>query len=254
MRKLLISGSGALRPTVWLTQATRAAPSSRRVTSGNDRAEAEAAAESSTSPETTRYRGPHPDELDPRQREIRDYVLATRPRTGMKGPFGPWLAAPDIAGPAVQLGKAVRYGTSLSPRESELVILLTAAKTGCTTEFEIHAAEAARVGVSDHVVGAIPRGAAGVGGAGCRDGAAFTVAAVREAVVPRVRGARERAIVAFAAELLATDAVSEGTYRRTRAALGGGDGVDRALVEVVSVAGYYTFVAYTLNAFRIPHD
>ena len=39
------------------------------------------------------------------------------------------------------------------------------------------------------------------------------------------------------------------TYASSKAALGGKDSV---LVEITSISGYYTYVAYTLNAFRIP--
>ena len=70
-----------------------------------------------------RYTGPPEDSMTEEQKQIRQVILETRPRTGLSGPFGPWLAVPDIANPAQLLGRACRYGTSLSFRESELVIL-----------------------------------------------------------------------------------------------------------------------------------
>jgi 4-carboxymuconolactone decarboxylase len=184
-----------------------------------------------------RYNGPAVEEMTVRQKEIRESILTSRPRTGLNGPFGPWLAVPEIAEPASALGRACRYGTSLSFRESELVILLVGAKMRCPTEFVIHTGEALRAGLSQDVVDSIPKDDA------------FSTDAVMETVAPLLANDRERAIAAFTAELLDTCAVSDGTYDSTKAALGG---EDRALVEITSIAGYYTYVCYTLNVFRIP--
>jgi len=60
---------------------------------------------------------------------------------------------------------------------------------------------------------------------------------------------REVAIVLFAAELLETFTVSDETYKRTKEALGGKDSV---LVEINAIVGYYAYVAFTLNVFKIP--
>jgi len=172
------------------------------------------------------------------QREIRDAILASRPRTGLSGPFGPWLAVPDIAGPAQSLGRACRYGTSLSFRESELVILLTGAKTKSHAEFDIHVGEALKAGISLDLVHSIPRDDD------------FSLQAVCNNVIPLLNNSeREIAIVAYTAELLDTYTVSDDTYAMAKKALGD---KDSALVEITSIAGYYTYVAYTLNAFKIP--
>jgi 4-carboxymuconolactone decarboxylase len=147
------------------------------------------------------------------------------------------LAIPDIADPSQELGRAVRYGTSLSYRESELVILLTGAKTKSHSEFDIHVGEALKAGLSMEIINAIPRDDE------------FSMASVESKVVPLLENEREVAIARFAAELLDTYTISEGTYAKSKAAL---DGKDTVLVELVSIVGYYTYVSYTLNAFRIP--
>lgn len=189
----------------------------------------------------SRYNGPNPNEMDPKQKEIHDYILQSRPGTGLSGPFGPWLAVPEIAGPASQLGKACRYDTSLSFRESELVILLTGAKARSSTEFAIHTGEALKAGISKEVIESIPRDDE------------FSLEAVREKLLPLLLSDddndREKAIVTFAAELLHTSTVSEETYQTTKAAL---DNKDSVLVEITSIVGYYMYVSYTLNVFRIP--
>ena len=55
-------------------------------------------------------------------------------------------------------------------------------------------------------------------------------------------------IALFAAELLDTNTVSDETYERTKQVL---DGQDSVLVEITAIIGYYSYVAYTLNVFKI---
>jgi len=184
-----------------------------------------------------RYAGPSEEECTPEQKKIRDDIIDSRPRTGLSGPFGPWLAVPAIAQPAQELGRACRYETSLSFRESELVILLTGAKARSHAEFDIHVGEALKAGISMEVIAAIPRDDD------------FSMAAVKEKLVPLLGNDREKAIVTYTAELLDTYSVSDETYNSTKEAV---EGKDSVLVEITSIAGYYTYVAYTLNAFRIP--
>ncbi|KAL3796970.1 hypothetical protein HJC23_000723 [Cyclotella cryptica] len=214
-----------------------------------------------------RYTGPSESQLTPEQKSIRQSILASRPTTGMSGPFGPWLAHPSIAEPSQQLGRAVRYGTSLSKRESELIILLTGAKYRSETEFDLHAREANWAGVEWDVIRSIPwKRLSSCDGSD--EGREFGLENVKEFMVPvlekehdnmRVEASdtsqslpdkeREVAIVLFAAELLDTSVVSDETYERTKAVLGGDDAV---LVEITAILGYYAYVSYTLNVFRIP--
>lgn len=184
-----------------------------------------------------RYNGPSLGDMTDKQKEIRDAILKSRPRTGLSGPFGPWLAVPEIAEPASMLGKVCRYGTSLSLRESELVILLTGAKMKSSTEFEIHTGEALKAGLTMEIISAIPLDDA------------FSMQTVEEKLMPLLEGDRERSIVKFTTELLDCSTVSDETYSRTKAVL---DDKDSVLVEITSIVGYYTYVSYTLNVFNIP--
>jgi 4-carboxymuconolactone decarboxylase len=184
-----------------------------------------------------RYAGPSEDDMTEDQRQIRDAIVATRKRTGLSGPFGPWLAIPAIADPAQSLGRACRYETSLSFQESELVILLTGAKMKSHSEFDIHVGEALKSGWTYDTIAAIPRDDD------------FSLDAVKEKVLPKLENDRQRAIATFAAELLETCTVSDDTYDSTKQVL---DGKDSVLVEITSIVGYYTYVSYTLNVFRIP--
>lgn len=184
-----------------------------------------------------RYNGPKEEEMTEVQKKIRDEVVKSRPRTGLSGPFGPWLGVPGIAQPAQSLGRACRYGTSLSFQESELVILLTGAKTKAHAEFDLHVGEALMAGWTMDFIKAIPRDDD------------FNVQTVKSKLLPLMRTDRQKAIVTFTAELLDTYTVSDETYEATKQAM---EGKDSVLVEITSIAGYYTYVSYTLNAFRIP--
>ena len=68
-------------------------------------------------------------------------------------------------------------------------------------------------------------------------------------LVPLLTDSREIEIVNFTAELLQTSKMTDETYQKTKDAL---DGKDSVLVEITSIVGYYAFVSYTLNVFRIP--
>ncbi|KAL9185171.1 hypothetical protein ACHAXT_002948 [Thalassiosira profunda] len=220
---------------------------------------------------TPRYAGPSPESMTPVQLALRRSILASRPGTGLSGPFGPWLAVPEIAAPSQELGRTVRYDTSLSRRESELVILLTGAKFQSEAEFDIHVGEAWRAGIGWDVIHSIPRGALlpelEAGGASEENAPVFSVREVERALLPALArehgegqveatpngqfSAKEReiAIVRFAAELLERNAVRDETYAAAKEVLGGRDSV---LVEITAIIGYYAYVAYTLNVFRIP--
>lgn len=231
-----------------------------------------------------RYTGPPPDEMTPQQLFLRHSILSTRPHTGLSGPFGPWLSIPAIASPSQELGRVVRYETSLSRRESELVILLTGAKYQSETEFDLHVGEARRAGVGWDVIRSIPRGvvrsSSSNNAVSMVSGNAqksmleekFSFERVKECVIPLLIKEhdsmqsgeeedgvtmitnnnikeREVAIVLFAAELLDSNTVSDETYATTKQVLGGDDSI---LVEITAIVGYYAYVSYTLNVFRIP--
>mmetsp|Transcript_7420 Transcript_7420/g.13333 ORF Transcript_7420/g.13333 Transcript_7420/m.13333 type:complete len:236 (-) Transcript_7420:292-999(-) len=196
-----------------------------------------------------RYNGPSWEDMTAEQRNMEHEIVQSRPRTGMAGPFGPWLAVPSIAGPSQALGKACRYDTSLSMRESELVILLTGARHYCHTEFDLHQGEALLAGIPPEIIQAIPRDDH------------FSMAQVEQSVIPLLLVSSSSssgdddciqsdiAIVRFASELLETSTVTDETYASTKAILGG---QDSKLVEITSIIGYYTYCAYTLNVFHIP--
>jgi 4-carboxymuconolactone decarboxylase len=76
------------------------------------------------------------DELDADGRQLYDEILAAR--GSIAGPFRVWLHSPEFTRRATQLGEFLRYRTSLPPRLSELVILITARCNASDTEWAIH--------------------------------------------------------------------------------------------------------------------
>ena len=196
-----------------------------------------------------RFTGPSLDKLTKEQKQIYDEIIKTR-TTGISGPFQVWLSVPKIANPSQELGKVVRYETSLPKRESELVILLTAAKMKSCTVFDIHANEALLAGVENDVILAIQKILNSSDNASNKLDSSFTSRYIESNVIPLLdNNGREIAIVNFASEMLENYEISDQTYENAKVLLGGKDEV---LVEITSIVGYYMYVALVLNVFQIP--
>lgn len=161
------------------------------------------------------------DQLSSGQRTIHDEILATR--GNLDGPFLAWLRSPGLADPAQKLGAFCRYGSSLSLVESELLILLVAARYRCPAEQAIHEPIACQAGLAPDLVAQIRRGE-----------------------LPVLATPRLQLLASFARELLQDDRVAQPTYDQARAVFG-----ETTLVEIVGIVGYYALVAYTLNAFEM---
>jgi 4-carboxymuconolactone decarboxylase len=145
------------------------------------------------------------------------------PRGRLAGPLRAALLNPELADRWQSLGALLRYSTSLSPRHSELAILVTAETCQSSLEWIAHLIEARKAGLPEEYIAAIERG-------------------------DPIEGDSDDAIVcAFARELNRLKSVTEETYARARARLG-----DVGVVELTALIGYYTMVAMTLNTHEIP--
>jgi 4-carboxymuconolactone decarboxylase len=159
-----------------------------------------------------------------------DTIVATRgdhvvsEAGALTGPFNAMLYAPDAGGPLASLGAALRYGSSLGRRLTEVIILTVASRWQAEFEWSSHAPLAREAGVSDAVVDAISRG---------ED--------------PPFTADDERIVHAAARELTGRGRLSEESYSAARDLLG-----DTGVVEVVALCGYYTTIAFVLNAFDVP--
>lgn len=163
------------------------------------------------------------DDMSEAQRRVYDAVVSG-PRGVVVGPLRAALHQPELADKWQQLGEFLRYRTSLPPRLSELAILVTARFWDAQLEWHAHAPAALKGGL-DPVV----------------------IEAIRRAQEPAFTKQDEAAVYRYVKELHVTHAVSDDAHARALALLG-----TVALVELTALVGYYTMVAMTLNAHRIP--
>ena len=155
----------------------------------------------------------------PEQRAIHQAILAG-PRGKLVGPLRAVLRVPALAGPWQELGAHLRYGTGLTRRQSELVILTVARHWSSELEWKIHADEAAQAGIENAVI-----------------------TAIRERRSPLIKDAVEKRLHSFTANILLTGDVADEIHAELTAALG-----EPTMVELVTLIGYYTMVALMLNA------
>ena len=164
-----------------------------------------------------------PDQLSPEQRKVHDLIVSTRGGV-IRGPFAMWIRNANLAAAANQLGNAVRLEGKLDAKLFELVILVIARQWSAQYEWFAHAQEAARVGLDPAIIEAI-----------------------RTHRVPSFRSPRETVIYEMVRELIDTRNLSDTTYSRALDMFG----ID-LVMEVVTVAGFYTLVAMMLKAFDAP--
>jgi len=174
---------------------------------------------------TTTTRTPYltPEQMNGEQRRIYDEIVASR-GTWLNGPFAPMLHQPRMADPAQKLGEFLRYNTSLSPRLSELAIVIVARHWDCDFEWYQHAKIALRSEVAPEIVEAI-----------------------RTRKQPTTLREDERAVYDFTRSLLEQHRVPDEIYDAAKRLF---DVV--GVVELTGLIGYYTLIAFTLNAHQVP--
>ena len=170
------------------------------------------------------------DQLDPAGQEVWDQVVGTRggqlvtAAGGLAGPFNAFVHAPDVGRQLSALGAALRFGTSIERRLTEVAIITVGSRWKAEFEWWAHARMAREHSVPDAVVDAIGRG----------ENPPFTAD-------------DERIVYTTARELALTGQLSQDSYSAARGLLG-----DTGLVELVALCGYYTLISYLLNAFAVP--
>ena len=164
-----------------------------------------------------------PQEMSPEQRRIYDDMVASR-GTWLNGPYAPMLHQPRMAAPAAALGEFLRYHTSLGAPLSELAIIVVARFWDSDFEWYQHSRIALKSGVPAEIVAAISANQR-----------------------PSSLDARQAAVYEFTLALLETHRVPDEVYDRARSLLG-----VTGVVELTGLIGYYTFIAFTLNAHEVP--
>ncbi len=142
----------------------------------------------------------------------------------VSGPFIPLLRSPEVMSRARAMGDYLRFKSSLPPRLSEFVILMTARRWTQQYEWNAHATLAAQGGLSGDVIKAIAEGRR-----------------------PEKMAADEETLYTFVEELQRNQSVSDATYARAVSAAG-----EQGVVDTVGIMGYYTMLAMMLNTARTP--
>ena len=141
-----------------------------------------------------------------------------------RGPWIPLLRSPEVLRRARAMGDYLRYNTSLPPRLSEFLILLTAREWSQQYEWYAHYRIALEAGVEP-----------------------ATVNAVAEGRVPENLSEEESALYDLFTELYRDKQVSDPTYARAVAMFG-----ERGVIDTIGIIGYYTLLAMVMNTARTP--
>jgi 4-carboxymuconolactone decarboxylase len=164
------------------------------------------------------------ENLNPRQQQLHDDFLKSRPRKTLTGPFAVLIHTPDIAEPADHLVNYYRQNPKLERRLFELIILLAVRDATVQYAWSVHEPQALQFGLTQD-----------------------TIDAIRARKRPNFKRDDEKTIYDLVTELLTTKTLSAATFDRGKAAFGL-DGV----IEVVTCTGLYGMIGLVLNAFDIP--
>ena len=142
-------------------------------------------------------------------------------------PGGPWAVltrSPELMSRTLMLSDYLRFNSTLPPRLSEFVILMTAREWGQNYEWNAHQPLAVKGGLSPEVAKAVAEGRR-----------------------PAQMAEDEASLYDLIQELLHNRTISDATYARAVSKFG-----EQAVVDAVSISGYYTMVAMLLNTARTP--
>ncbi|MCY4417694.1 MAG: hypothetical protein OXE87_15495 [Chloroflexi bacterium] len=164
------------------------------------------------------------DSVPQEQVEAFDAMVASRGGVVPEmGPVAVQLHVPEIA----QRGEVLRAylraeGSTLTDNIAELAMLTTARELDCQFIWHAHAAAGRRAGLNDALVDSL------------RD----------KTDLPELSGA-EAAVINYGREFFRTRRVSQATFDAARAEFG-----DRGLIELTNLMGYYSVLAFNINAFE----
>lgn len=146
----------------------------------------------------------------------------------VRGPLsGPWhaiLRSPAMLNPARSLSDYLRFNSSLPPRLSEFVILITAREWTAQYEWYAHHPLALRGGLRPEIAAALAEGRR-----------------------PEGMAADEAAVYDFCIELHKNRSVSDATYARALEQVG-----EQGIIDMIGLSGWYTLVSMVLNTTRLP--
>lgn len=145
-------------------------------------------------------------------------------RGTLSGPWAVILRSPEMINRARGLSDYLRFNSSLPPRLSEFVILITAREWTQQYEWNAHQPLAMKGGLNPEIAKAVAEGRR-----------------------PEKMADDEAALYDFCIELHRNHSVSDATYARALAKFG-----EQGVVDAVGLSGWYTLVAMVLNTARTP--
>jgi 4-carboxymuconolactone decarboxylase len=160
---------------------------------------------------------------DAQKKAVADYK--TIRNTDLTGP--PWtvlLRVPDLVVPSLQLRLHNLQNSALSPKLTELAILIAARHWTNSYEFNAHYTLAVKAGLSPDVI-----------------------AAVADGRRPDRMADDEAILHDFCMEVLNNGSVSDATYEKALAKFG-----EAGIVEAAGLQGYYSYLAMVMNVARSP--
>jgi 4-carboxymuconolactone decarboxylase len=164
-----------------------------------------------------------PERLTDAQKKAIDEFKVAR-SADISGPFVPLLRSPEVMSRARAMGDYLRFKSSLPPRLSEFVILLTARRWTQQYEWNAHQPLALKGGLKHAIVDAIADGRR-----------------------PDQMAGDEEAVYTLVDELHRNQSVTDATYAHAIAAVG-----EQGVIDAVAIVGQYTMLAMVLNTARTP--
>lgn len=141
----------------------------------------------------------------------------------LHGPFNAMLYSPSVGLPLQDLGAALRFRTAFTKREREIATLVVAAHARSDYEWYAHERIGRRHGLTEAETDALRAGRA-----------------------PMLGDVRERVVYEAVRQLAAEGDLSDAVYTEAVATLG-----RAAVVELVTLVGYYQALALQLRVFRV---
>lgn len=163
------------------------------------------------------------DRLTDAQKKAIEEFKAAR-SADISGPFVPMLRSPEAMSRARAMGDYLRFRSTLPPRLSEFVILMTARRWTQQYEWNAHQRLALRAGLKPEIVTAIAEGRR-----------------------PERMADDEEILYTFCDELQRNQSVSDATYARAVGRFG-----EAGVIDTLGITGYYTMLAMVLNTARTP--
>ena len=163
------------------------------------------------------------DKMTDAQKKAAEEVIAG-PRGALVGPFIPLLRSPEFMSRLQKTGAYLRFNSSLPPKISEFVILLTSRQWTQQFEWDAHLPLALKAGVQPEVS-----------------------AAMSEGRRPMGMDPDEELAYDFCTELHQNQSVSDATYERAVKRFG-----EQGVIDMVGLRGYYSMLAMIMNVARTP--